>query len=167
MRSKPFVVLMSLAILTSSGCAILKHDTKSPAKLFPAARYLETTDSDTRYAEYLVEGIIRENEGLGNLPMASGPLRVDCTTLIELGVMVRHANWKPSSLPHSYDYTIVNRDNPDLPLHHLSFEKLMWRGYVRGRIRFRSPPPDGIYTMSVEHQGHVLLTTEFDLYNCE
>lgn len=160
-----FSALCLLALL--HGCAAPRNEASNLPTLFPAARYAQFVGSGAKYAEYIVEGEISFRDGLGNLPMATGPMRIDCSTIKEIGMIVRHSNWRGGGLSHGYRFTLADENDATYQPDYFSFEKLMSGGYVRGSARFTNKPRDGILTMSVRHRGDVLLTTQFDFVNCE
>lgn len=135
-------------------------------ELFPAARYVKLHGVDTRYAEYLVDGVIPARESLGDLPAASGPLKVDCQTFDEIGMMVRPANWNGGGYHHMYSFSVAGENSNTRPLSYFSYRRMMAGGYVRGAIRFKDKPDDGIVTVAVAHRGEELLSTEFEFVNC-
>ena len=134
--------------------------------MFPAARFVTFEGVEGRYSEYLVEGRIRQRDSLGDLPMASGPMRVDCQSVQEIGMIVRHANWKGSGYYHMYDFTLETEAAGAPQPNFIRYREMMSRGYIRGVIRFRQKPDNGVMVLSVLHRGEVLLTTEFDFVNC-
>lgn len=160
-----FCALLLLALL--HGCAASRNVAADPPALFPAARYVEFVGIEGRYAEYIVAGEISARDGLGNLPMASGPMQIDCSAVEEIGMIVRHANWRGSGYWHSYKFTLTDEVEPITQPDYFSFEKLMLGGFVRGRVRLKEKPQNGILTMSALHRGEVLLTTQFAFVNCE
>lgn len=164
--SSLFVSALCLLTLLH-GCATPRSETPNLPTLFPAARYVQFVGTEGKYAEYIVEGEISFRDGLGNLPTATGPMRIDCSTVEEFGMIVRHANWRRGGWSHSYRFTLADENDATYQPDYFSFEKLMTGGYVRGRARFTNKPRDGVLTMSVRHRGDVLLTTQFDFVNCE
>ena len=114
-----------------------------------------------------MEGEITPGIGLGSLPMASGPMQIDCTAVEEIGMIVRHANWRGGGYMHGYEFALADEEDPITQPDYFSFEKHMTGGFVRGRIRFTTPPGSGVLTMSALHRGEVLLTTQFNFVNCQ
>ena len=160
-----FSALCLLALL--HGCAAPRNEASNLPTLFPAARYAQFVGSGAKYAEYIVEREIMPGIGLGSLPMASGPMQIDCSAVEEIGMIVRHANWRGGGYMHSYEFALADEEDPITQPDYFSFEKLMTGGFVRGRIRFTTQPENGVLTMSALHRGEVLLTTQFDFENCE
>lgn len=162
---RAIATIVAHAVLLQACGSIGTHPDDSPT-LSPAARYAQLEGSGKRYSEHLVRGQTSQRDSLGDFPMASGPMPIDCRTIEEIGMIVRHSNWAPSGYYHMYTFTLQNADASAPQPDYFSYRKLMTRGYVRGAIRFREKPPDGRYILSALHRGDVLLTTEFEFSNC-
>ena len=147
-------------------CGSISTHSDDTATLSPAARYAQLEGNSNRYTEHLVRGQTSQRDSLGDFPMARGPMQIDCRTIEEIGMIVRHSNWAPSGYYHMYTFTLQNADASGPQPDFFSYRKLMSRGYVRGAIRFREYPRNGRYIMSALHRGKVLLTTEFEFSDC-
>ncbi len=165
--SKKRLLLIVGLFLSTQSCSTLHSEPATGPKLFPAARYVKFSGTDPRYTEYIDTNDGQQSDLLGTLRMGVGPMRVKCEDLEEFGMFVRHANWRRGGYMHGYRFSIASAQDPALELNYFSFERLMTGGFVRGALRFRTPPPDGLYTVSVWHRKEVLLTTEFEFVGCD
>ena len=157
------IFLIAFLALTIGGCGINKvtHHVDSGEPIVPALRYAKYHDGSSRY-EDISDGNPDFADEIINTPVANGPMKIDCTNVREIGIIIRHGGaWS-----HDYDYVVTWPDSVTTVPKHFTFENRMTHGYRRGSARFRESLFESLLTLSVTHRNQKIYSTEFELVAC-
>ena len=161
-----------LFVLGMGGCAwgeaiqnTLHND--ETASIVPTFRYVEKREGGIRYEDISDESVevVLDN---AELPIASGPMLVDCESVLELGLVVRRGQISTSSNKwHDFDFKLTHQDPSLAESRAFAFEKYLRRSYLKGAVRFRGPMRNGSLTISVIHRKEVIYSTDFTITGCD
>jgi len=134
--------------------------------IIPTFRYVEDHEGEIRY-EDISDSSVEVVYKAEALPIASGPMNVDCGSVLELGIVVRRGEFSRSGYWHDYDFKLTQLDPALSESRPFVFEKYLRRSFLKGAVRFRGPLRNGSLTISVTHRKEILYSTDFMITGCE
>ena len=166
-RQVGYVLWLPVAILLLAGCSVIDglHGADT-GTIIPALRYVEDRDGLTRYEDISGDSDVVRKENI-EVPKASGAMVVDCHSVREIGVIVRHGYISRGSYVHDFDYRLSWPETDARELKHFTFEERLRGWFTKGAARFREPLKDGRVAFSVTHRKRAIYTTEFDVVGCQ
>lgn len=150
-------------VLVLGGCSIgdVLHKNSGEGSIIPALRYIKYHDGTSAY-EDISEGNPEIADEIKNTPVAQGPMKVDCHTMREIGVIV----YRDNSWWHDFDYVVTWPETVETAAKHFTYEDRWSHGYLKGAARFREPLSDGLLTLSVTHRRQKIYSTGFEIVGC-
>lgn len=162
MTMRRLLCALLLAAL-AGGCSVsdILHETSREGKIIPALRYVKFRN-DTSHYQDISEGHPELADDIKNTPVASGPMKVGCHELLEIGIIV----YRDNSGWHDFDFAIDWPETVETVPKHLVYEDRWSGGFLKGAARFRDPLFDGLISLSVTHRHEKIYSTEFEIVGC-
>lgn len=166
-RRTPGAILILLVLGGCSVADVIHNDSKSSA-IIPALRFVEYKDGRILY-EDISNGNPEIADEIANIPVAQGAMKIDCSNLREIGVLIRHGYRSRGKFygRHDYNYRVSWPDSSGGDPRYFTYEDQLRDWYLRGAARFLEPLSDGLLAFSVTHRREPTYTTEFDMIGCQ
>ena len=167
LRLLAFPVLVAIV----SGCAwgeaiqATLHG-ENTGSIIPMFRFVEDHAGKIRYEDISDDSLDVVLKG-EPMPVASGPMMVDCGSVLELGIVIARGEPSRNGFRHDYDFKLTEQDSALDESRPFIFEKYMRRSSLKGAVRFRGPLRNGDLTISVFHRRDLIYSENFTITGCE